>query len=163
MFRDTLLKLGKTNRLAKDNDFFVAETTGAGAIAPMMAEYRTTANFILVDGDVDGGFKTNKIGWSDARVFSVYIISRHEHDDAADRAKKLEVCRIIFKQMVARLIAMDFDNEMHDDPTEIDVEHITYHEIQQYSLHDTAGIFFTVKTVQPIELIDDGSNWTDEE
>ena len=60
--------LGKTNKLAKQNNFKVAYCSGPGALEPMMQSYRQYQNFIFVDDTTSGNTFSNKVGWFDRNV-----------------------------------------------------------------------------------------------
>jgi len=148
-----LLGLSEANKLAKDNGFHVGLCSDLHAIEPMMQEYQTTANFIMVMDTVDGAMVGGRPGWFNRRVYTVAIVARHQWDDMADRQRKLQLCREIYRQTLSRLIVDRDDLEDNDElPVFLRTDNMTYREMEPYSMAGATGVVFALRVDEPADL-----------
>lgn len=157
-----LTALAKANRLAADNEFFIGLCSDLHAIEPMMTNYQTEANFVLVMDTVDGSMVGGRPGWFNRRVYTMAIIARHRWDDMADRQAKLQTCREIYRQMLSRMIVdrdeMEADDEL---PAFLRTDNMAYREMEPYDMAGATGVVFTIRVDEPVNLEYNGEEWSD--
>lgn len=157
-----LLTLAKANKLAEDNAFHVGVCTDLHAIEPMMEQYQTSANFIMVMDTVDGSMVGGRPSWFNRRVYTVAIVARHQWDDMTDRNAKLNLCREIYRQTLSRLIADRNDFENDDElPVFMRTESMAYREMDTYSMAGATGVVFTLRIDEPANLEYNAEEWSD--
>jgi hypothetical protein len=156
-----LKNMAMANKLAKDNQFLVAECSGLQAIEPMMDNYQTSSNFIMIDDTVDGEMVSNKVSWFNRRIYTVSIIARHQYDDMEDRQKKLDLCREIYRQMLTRLICDREDYERGDDLIYMRTSIIRYREMNTYAMDGATGVTFSLPVDEPTDLEYNKEEWAD--
>lgn len=157
-----LTSLAKANCLAQDHKFYVGICSDLHAIEPMMSNYQTEANFILVMDTVDGSMVGGHPGWFNRRVYTVAIIARHRWDDMSDRQEKLQLCREIYRQMLSRLI-VDRDEMESDDelPAFLRTDSMAYREMEPYDMAGATGVVFTLRVDEPVDLKYNKEEWND--
>lgn len=158
-----LLSLAKANRLAKENGFFAGVCSDLHGIEPMMQEYQTKANFIMVMDTVDGSMTGGRPGWFNRRVYTVAIVARYRWDDTAERQEKMRLCREIYRQTLSRLINDRDDFEYGDEmPVYLRTDNMAYREMEPYSMAGATGVVFTLRVDEPADLEYNGDEWTEE-
>lgn len=155
-----LLSLARANRLASENEYKVSLCSDLHSIEPMMADYQTTANFLMVMDAVDGAMVGGRPGWFNRRVYTVAIIARYQWDDLSDRNQKLAICREIYRQMLTRLIVERENFEYHEDkPVFLRTDNMQYREMEPYAMAGATGVVFTLRIDEPTNLEYNTADW----
>lgn len=152
-----LKSLGEKNKLSKANKFAVDETEGIEGLQPVMEKYRKTENFIMVDDSVDGSHDSNKVGWFNKRVYTVYILASFKDGDVSDKNSKLDMCREIYRQILSKLIA---DSDKYEyDLIYMRTDSIRYRELNSYNLGGMTGVIFMLAVDEPTDLEYNEEEW----
>lgn len=152
--------MAEHNRLCKENGFTIGPFTSMESIQTVMAEFRDSANFVLVDDSNDGRMFSNKVGRFMRRIYTVCILARYNWDDLKERREKLELCRRIFCQFMSKAIK---DRRRYDDEGRafINLDSIMYRELGRYSMNGVTGLYFMVENDEPVDLRFSKDEWTD--
>ncbi len=151
--------LANCNLLAVKHGFHVGECSSLEAIEPIMDEYQTKSNFILVDDTIDASVVTNGSGWFNRRVFTVAILARHRWNDTKDRNDKLNLCREIFRQFLTRLVLDKENFKYNTDLCYMRTEILRYREMNTYSMDGATGVVFMLPVDEPTDLIFRTDEW----
>lgn len=153
--------LGKSNRLATENDFHVGFCSGPQGIEDAVAEFRKAKNFILVDDTTSQNTYCNGVTFFRRDIYTVFIVAGFRAGDMKDRQEKMNLCRRIFRQMHARLIN-DKDSYAYGDSLEyLRLDNIYSNEFPELFLNGMTGLYFSVQNEQPIDLQYNAEEWTD--
>ena len=158
---DYFEKIGRQNRLAREQGFKVGRCSGIGGMQDMMADFRKTDKYILVDDTTSQNTFSNGVGYFRKDVYTIFIVAPYRIDDMAEREKQLNLCRSIFRQMHSRLIH-DREEMTYDDALEyMQVERIYSNEFPEYLMSGVTGLYFMVENDEPIDLTYDSRQWTE--
>lgn len=152
-------RLGRKNKLARREGFVVDFCSGPGALEPSMAEYRDSENFIFIDDTTDGNTHSNKVGWFDRNVYTVYIIAGYDYGDAESYKRALNLCRRIFRQMLSRLIKDREGYRYGTGMMYLNTNSVYSKEYGRYSLNGATGLYFMLNNEEPVDLVYDDSEW----
>ena len=152
-------RLALQNKLVIDNSYHVAECSGLEAIEPILDNFQTKTNFLLVDDTVDAELVSNNSGFFNRRVFTVAIIAKHRWNDTADRNEKMNVCREVFRQFLSKLIIDKENYQYGDSLVYMRTEIIKYREMNVYNLGNATGVVFMLPVDEPTDLRYDANDW----
>lgn len=159
-FNDYMARLARQNRLAASHGFHPCTCTGIDGLQGVLDGWQMEKGFICTDDVTTGETVREGGGWFQRRTFTVFILHRYEYGDEEDRLAKLATCREVLRQMQSRLIR-DRD-QMEASLVYLRVEAMPTTEIGQYFASGCTGLYFMVTIDEPVELIYDGAEWTDE-
>lgn len=153
--------LGRQNKLAIQEGFKTGRCSGLGGMQDMMAQFRTSARFILVDDTTAQNTYSNGVGYFRKDVYTVFVVANYRYDDMKDREEKLNLCRRIFRQLHSRIIH-DRDEMVYGDSLEyLQVDKIYSTELPRYFMNGVTGLYFMVNNDEPIDLQYDAGEWTE--
>lgn len=150
--------LAESNKLAKDNGFIVDFCSGPEALAPAMANFRDAANFIFIDDTSAGNTHSNKVGWFDKSVYTVFIIAGWDMRKN-DYNKKLRLCRTIFRQLLSKVIHDIKQRTYGDELVYLQINNVYTNEFGRYSFNGATGMMFMINNEEPTNLIYDPEQW----
>lgn len=151
--------LAKQNVLCRKNEFMPVFCSGPDNIEGLMAEYRTTENFIVIDDTTDNNVHNNKPGWFTKSVYTVWILASTRYNDPERRKERMKLCREIFRQFLSRMLndkaKMVYGQAMYY----MDLSRIYYKELGRYSFNGATGLYFMVENDIPENLIFVEDEW----
>ncbi len=151
--------LAEQNRLARANEFRPCFCSGPDGINDVIQEFRTTANFIMIDDTTSQNTYSRGVGFFDRNAYTVFILAAYRFDDMTDRENKLKLCRRIFRQFHSRMIR-DKESLAYGDSLEyLQVHQIYSKELPRYSMNGVTGLYFMVNNEEPVDLTYDPEEW----
>lgn len=155
-------RLAERNRLAKSLGFLPCFCSGPDGINDVIKEFRTTANFIMIDDTTSQNTYSHGVGFFDRNVYTVFILAAYRYDDMADREEKLNLCRRIFRQFHSRMIH-DKEEYIYGDALEyLQVHNIYSKELPRYSMNGVAGLYFMVNNEEAVDLTYNSDEWEED-
>ena len=153
------LSLAEKNKLARKLKFKACTCSGIEGIQGVMENYRTSANFIMVDDTASKNTYSSGVTYFDRNVYTVFILAAYKYGDMKDRKAKLDICRRIFRQMHSRLIS-DRQKMKYGDALEyLDVDTVYSEEFSSYAMNGLTGLFFMINNEEPVDLEYDDNDW----
>ncbi|MFW5600402.1 MAG: hypothetical protein ACOCOC_04130 [Prevotella sp.] len=158
---DTIEKvkwLTEHNLLCKQNGFKAVTASGPENMEGVMAEYRKTENFIVIDDTSDNRVYSGRPGWFTRSTITVWIMAAVKYNDGDDYNEKMKLCREIFRQFVARLI-YEKQKLMKPELMFLDLSNILYKELGRYSINGACGLYFMIDNEAPTDLTFKQNEW----
>lgn len=153
--------LGDTNKLARQHEFKTGFCSGIGGLQDMMADFRNSNRYILVDDTTTQSTYSNGVGFFRKDVFTIFIVAGYRFDDMKDREEKMSLCRRIFRQFHSRLIH-DVQERLYGDSLEyLQVERIYSTELPRMFMNGVTGLYFMINNDEPIDLTYNADEWTE--
>ena len=151
--------LAKKNKLCKQHGFKPVFCSGPDNIEGIMAEYRKTENFIVIDDTTDNNVHCSKPGWFTRSVYTVWVIASTAYNDTDDRNEKLSLCRRIFNQFLSKMISDKAKRVYGEGMYYMNLDRILYKELGRYSFNGATGLYFMVENDVPTNLILQPEDW----
>lgn len=151
--------LARKNKLCKQHRFKPVFCSGPDNIEGIMAEYRKTENFIVIDDMTDNNVHNNKPGWFTRSVYTVWVLAGTTYNDPEDRKEKMALCRRIFKQLLSRMIRDKAKMVYGQDMYYLALEKVYYKELGRYSFNGATGLYFMVENDIPENLVYKADEW----
>lgn len=151
-------ELTQKNKLCRVYGFTPAVCSGPGTIEGVVARFRTNGYFVMVDDTADANTSSSGAGYYKRRVYTVNILAQYKLDDMADREKKLDVCREVFRQFHSKMLK-DAYEQADDRLTFLDVQKVYSKEYGRYSFSGLTGLFFIISNNEPQNLVYDPAEW----
>lgn len=146
------------NKLCKEHGFKAVTASGPENLEGVMAEYRKTENFVIIDDTSDNRVFCGKPGWFTVSTVTVWIVAATHYNDGDDRKEKMELCREIFRQFLARLIS-EQQVKGRQDLMFMELEQVLYKELGRYSLNGATGLYFMLDSQEPTNLVSRKDEW----
>ena len=146
------------NKLCKEHGFKAVTASGPENLEGVMAEYRKTENFVIIDDTSDNRVFCGKPGWFTVSTVTVWILAATHYNDGEDRKEKMELCREIFRQFLARLIS-EQQVKGRQDLMFMELEQVLYKELGRYSLNGATGLYFMLDSQEPTNLVSRKDEW----
>ena len=146
------------NKLCKEHEFKAVTASGPENLEGVMAEYRKTENFVIIDDTSDNRVFCGKPGWFTVSTVTVWIVAATHYNDGDDRKEKMELCREIFRQFLARLIS-EQQVKGRQDLMFMELEQVLYKELGRYSLNGATGLYFMLDSQEPTNLVSRKDEW----
>lgn len=146
------------NKLCKEHGFKAVTASGPENLEGVMAEYRKTENFVIIDDTSDNRVFCGKPGWFTVSTVTVWIVAATHYNDGDDRKEKMELCREIFRQFLARLIS-EQQVKGRQDLMFMELEQVLYKELGRYSLNGATGLYFMLDSQEPTKLVSRKDEW----
>lgn len=150
--------LTEHNALCQQNKFKCVTASGPENMEGVMAEYRRTENFVIVDDTSDNRMFCGKPGWFTRATMTVWIMAAVKYNDSDDYKTKMQLCREVFKQFVARLI-YEKQSLQKAELMFLDVNNILYKELGRYSINGACGLYFMIDNEIPTDLTYNINEW----
>lgn len=151
--------LTEKNKLCKANKFKAAYCSGPDNIEGLMAEYRKTENFIVIDDMTDNNIHNNRPGWFTKSVYTVWVLASTTYNNPEKTKERMNLCRRIFKQFLSRMIAdkdkMKYGNGMDY----LELNRVYYKELGRYSFNGATGLYFMIEHDIPEDLRFNEDEW----
>lgn len=152
--------LARGNRLARQEGFAPVTSTGLDNLEGILDEMRSQRAFIAIDDTGDTAYRKMSGCWYARRVWTVHVLHRYASGDLADRQKWLDVCRRVFRQMLARMIA-DRYASAHEGLWYLDTTEVMSREYPALFLDGVTGLYFTIAADEPLDLTVGDGEWED--
>lgn len=81
------------NLLCQQNGFKAVTASGPENMEGVMAEYRKTENFIVIDDTSDNKVYSGRPGWFTRSTMTVWIMASVKYNDGDDYNEKMKLCR----------------------------------------------------------------------
>lgn len=153
------VEMAQKNKLVKNNNFFCGFCSGPDGLDQIMAEYRSYANFFLVDDTTSSNTFGAKPGWFDRKVYAIYIIVGYEHGNEEKYKEALALARRIFKQLLSRVISDKASMRMGQALMYLNLDTVYSQEYGRYSFNGATGLFFQLQNNEPLNLVFDPNEW----
>lgn len=149
--------LAETNKLCVEQGFRFCTCSGLENLEEAIDQFRKVNNFFIFDDTTEGQeFKGAGGGYYHKRLFTVSLMRRYRIDDMEDRAKQLEICRQLFKQLVSRMIK---DKEETIKLAYLKTDNILYREYGRAMFSGCTGLYFIVECSEPENLCYNAEEW----
>lgn len=153
--------LAEKNKLCRNNKFKSVLCSGPDNIEGVMADFRKTENFIIIDDMTDNHVYNSKPTWFTRSVYTVWIIAASKFNDMDDRKAKLNLCRRIFKQFLSKMINDKARLTFGQDMYYLNLSKVYYKELGRYSFNGATGLYFMVENDVPEDLRFSDNDWDD--
>lgn len=151
--------LGKKNKLAKKNNFYIGFCSGQGSLVPIMNEYRDYENFILVDDTTSGSTFGNGASFFDRNVYCIHILAGYDYGDEDSYKNAMELCRKLFRQFLSRVVKDKETYKFKDKLNYLNTKNVYSNEYGRYSFNGCTGLFFQIQNDEPVDLVFDEDEW----
>ncbi len=150
-----------SNKLAKKHGFFPCTCSGIESLQGPLEKFRKENAFFCIDDVNDGRmYQGTGGGYYKKRTFTVFIMHRHAFNNESDRQAKLSICRQLFRQIASRLL-LD-SRKLLSDQIYMAAGNILSRELGQYFLNGCTGLYFMIDIEEPVSLVYDPDEWSDE-
>ncbi len=146
------------NKLASKESFKFCRVTGLSGMEEALDSLPEEA-FFCVDDAVSGITFARNGGFFQRRVFTVFVLERHDFGNMPGRALSMAVCRKLANQTLSKMI-LDSE-ELGNDLIYLNTSSIKFQETESYALSGCAGLYFVVAVDEPIDLSYDEEQWTE--
>lgn len=148
----------EANRLAQENGFKFCTCSGIESLQGPLDNFRNDRTFFCLDDTNDGAlFRGKGGGWYKRRTFTVFLLHRYTFRDESDRARSLGVCRVLFRQLMSRML-VDADN-LENEMIYLHTETVMSRELGQYFMNGCTGLYFMVDVSEPVDLTYNTEEW----
>lgn len=156
-FTAYMARLTAENRLARREDFRAVTCSGMGYLEGLLQEFQTTANFVATSDVCAETTFMHAGGWFKRRVFTVFLLMRYAFGDGQDAARKMALCRELFRQFQSRFIrdAEALSGEM----LYLNTADIRSNELGGTFLSGCTGLYFMLSMDEPTQLCYDPEEW----
>ena len=158
-FIEYIKSLTAANKLATDKKFQPVTCSGINYLEGMLEEYQTTANFICTTDTCQETTFQQSGGWFKRRVYTVFILARHEYGNIEDYNQKLTLCRELFRQLQSRFL---HDSELlQTQLLYLITADIRSNELGATFLNGCTGLYFLLSMDEPTNIAYDPNEWTE--
>lgn len=147
------------NKLCREKGFRIVHCSGPDNIEGIMAEYRDTENFIVIDDTTDNAIHGGRAGYFTHAVYTVWVIAATDYNDPEGRHEALELCREIFRQMLSRML-LDRESYKYDGMEYMAFDRVMYKELGRYSFNGATGLYFMLDNDRPTDLTYKADQWS---
>lgn len=149
--------LTTANKLAIDKEFQAVTCSGINYLEGMLEQYQTTANFVCTTDTCQETTFQQSGGWFKRRVYTVFILARHEYGNMDDYAAKLAICRRLFRQLQSRFL---HDSELlQTQMLYLHTEDIRSNELGATFLNGCTGLYFMLSMDEPTDIAYNPEEW----
>ena len=158
-FIEYIKELIASNKLAMQKGFEATTCSGINYLEGMLEQYQTTANFVCTADTCQESTFQQSGGWFKRRVYTVFILARHEYGNMEDYASKLALCREIFRQLQSRFLR---DSELLQTCLlYLHTEDIRSNELGATFLNGCTGLYFMLSMDEPTDITYNPEEWYD--
>lgn len=152
-------EMTEQNKLCQEKGFHVVTISGPDNLEGLLDEYRDYSRFVAVSDTSTENLSSDDgtYNFTKRRAFTVMILSAYDYPDMDARQKELDLCREIFKQFVSKIIHDKYTYE--EQYVQFETRSIPNKEFGRYYLSGMTGLYFTLYTSEPIDLVFDESQW----
>jgi len=146
------------NKLAAAEQFHFCTCSGVAALQGVLEQFRTKKAFFCLDDTNDGTlFQGRGGGWYKRRTFTVFILHSYDFKSMPSYRGALDVCRLLFLQVVSRLILDERDagNEL----VYLHVDNILSRELGRSLANNCTGLYFMIDVDEPVDLRYNADQW----
>lgn len=152
--------LATRNKLARTEGFVPVTSSGIDELEGIIDGLRTHKAFVCIDDTGETAYRQESGGWFARRVWTVHILHRHKPGDMDDRARWLDVCRRVFRQLMSAIIA-----DRYLGTTEgiwyVDLTQVLSREYPQQFIDGLTGLYFTLAADEPLDMTINNDEWDD--
>ncbi len=157
-FIEYIKELITSNKLARQKGFEATTCSGINYLEGMLEQYQTTANFVCTADTCQESTFQQSGGWFKRRVYTVFILARHEYGNMEDYASKLALCRELFRQLQSRFLR---DSELLQTCLlYLHTEDIRSNELGATFLNGCTGLYFMLSMDEPTDITYNPEEWT---
>lgn len=153
-------ELVQRNKLCKAHGFTAVPVSGPFSLEGLLSEMQYSQNMVAVDDTNEGSTRMSDGAYFKTTTYTVWILSRYEFNNMADRQEHLNLCRTIYTQFMRRILrdkykfATNFNYLFGDS--------IETREIGAYFLNGMTGVEFHFNVSVPLELCYNADEWEDD-
>lgn len=151
--------MAENNKLCRSNGFKAVYCSGPDNIEGVMAEYRKTSNFIIIDDTTDNNVHYSKPGYFTKSVYTVWVVAATPYNDPEKRNERMALCREIFRQLLSRMVADKARMVYGQGMMYLGLNNILYRELGRYSFNGATGLYFMVENDVPTDLRYNANEW----
>lgn len=161
-FHSYLRTLTAANRLCRDGGYRYASCSGIETLQGAVDKFQKAVGLVLSDDTATGKtVREGGGGWFVRRTFTVFILRRHTFGDETARQKAMAEARELLRQFQSRFLR-DRDR-LADSLVFLRCEDMPSTEVSQYFATGFACLYFMATVEEPVSLVYDKGEWTDEE
>lgn len=151
-----------SNKLAKNSGFIPVTISNTDNLEGLMEKYRDNDRFVAITDTSTGNLASpdGAYGFQKRRAYTVFILSAYEYGNFDARQTELDLCRELFHQFVSKIIHDKYQYE--EKQMYFDTHAIPNQEIGRYYLSGLTGLHFTLYTWEPIDLIYETDQWSED-
>lgn len=152
------LRLCRENRLCQELEFRPCYCSGIGGMEAVLAQFQTTANFIMVDDITAAGTHEQPDGFYERQTYTVFILMRYRHGDMRDYNEKIRTCRLIYHQFLSRILR-DQDEEREPFIETLITSNILSTELGRDAFTGLTGMYFHIDNDEPLDIVYCQQDW----
>lgn len=151
--------LTEKNKLCSDNGFVATSCSGPTSFEGMLSQMMDVENFVVVDDTNEGNVLASDGGFFKHVTYTVWILARYAFNDMNDRQEKLNLCRLIFHQFLSKVLIDKY--QWQEDFTYLLSDNVDTRELGAWFVNGLTGVEFHLDVQQPLDLVYDGTQWTE--
>jgi hypothetical protein len=141
-------------KTTKDKYSFV-KVSSIAALEGVLQESRRHRYFFAVCDSQDGlTFRGAGSGFYERLSYYVFILGKADYGDMAKRAEVMNEARVIYRQLLSRMIKDRLQIPV------LDLSQIRFYEVPPAFATGCSGLYFNFTVEEPIELQYNGADWT---
>ncbi|MDR2086837.1 MAG: hypothetical protein LBP72_06640 [Dysgonamonadaceae bacterium] len=147
----------RTNKITAAAGYKFCRVTGSKHMEEVIQNFKYEKAYFCIDDTEDGYLFQSGGGYLERRQYYLFLIKKFSFNDMSKQHAALNECRLIYRQIVKKLIR---DRRLlENDMTYLKLDRIPFYEIPGYAFSGCTGIHFTIIVDIPIELCYDGNEW----
>lgn len=152
-------RMAEDNVLCRQEGFEPVVISSPDNLEGLLEEYRDHDRFIAITDTNTENLASDdgEYGFTKRRAFTVFILSAYEYPDMEARQRELDLCRRVFLQFVSRIVRDKYTYE--ERYVQFETQAIPNRELGRYYLSGMTGLYFTLYTREPVDLVYDESQW----
>lgn len=145
------------NKLASEYGFTTVACSGPFSLEGLLLNFKNKTNFIAIDDTNEGNVFASDGGFFKNVTYTVWILARYKFNDMNDRQVKLNLCRVIYRQFLTRILKDKYKWQL--DFTYLLGSNIDTRELGVYFVNGLTGIEFHLDIQTPLDLTYNNDEW----
>lgn len=156
-FHAYIATLTRSNLLARREGFLPCTCSGLGYLEGMLQQMRTTRAWVCTSDVCDESTARHGGAWFRRRVFTVFIVRRHDPRHDTDHIRQMNTCRELFRQFHTRFI--HDEEQLRSRLCYLGVDDVRSRELGGEFLAGATGLYFMIAVDEPVNLCYDPGGW----
>lgn len=153
------MNMTEENILCRKSGFKPVVISNMDNLEGLLESYRDNDRFVAITDTNTENLASDdgEYGFTKRRAFTVFILSSYDYPDMDARQRELGLCRQVFLQFVTRIVRDKYTYQ--EQYVQFETQTIPNSELGRYYLSGMTGLYFTLYTREPVDLVYNEEQW----